>query len=171
MSVLVTERLVLRRAEAGDLAGLHGVFSDPRAMRYWDSPPFGDVAQTARLLEEMMRAEPPDSDDFVVTRDGAVIGKAGCWRRGEIGVILHPDHWGEGLAREALAAAIPHGFETWPEMAQLVADVDPRNTGSLRLLEGLGFRETGRAERTILVGTEWCDSVYLELRRGGMKSA
>ncbi len=44
------------------------------------------------------------------------------------------------------------------------ADVDPRNVLSLRLLRKLGFVETGLAERTLLIGDEWVDSVYLELR-------
>ena len=33
------------------------------------------------------------------------------------------------------------------------------------LLARLGFRETGRAERTFQLGEEWCDSLYLSLRR------
>ena len=165
MTVLKTGRLVLRRAETGDLSALHRVFSDPRAMRYWDSPPFQDKAQTAQLLEGMISAGTGESDDFVVTLGGGVIGKAGCWRKGEVGIILHPDHWGQGLAREALGATLPHAFAVWPEMAEITADVDPRNEASLKLLRGLGFRETGRAARTLLVGTEWCDSVYLALGR------
>ena len=48
---------------------------------------------------------------------------------------------------------------------RLTADVDPRNAASLRVLGKLGFVETGRAERTFLLGDEWCDSVYLALPR------
>jgi RimJ/RimL family protein N-acetyltransferase len=33
------------------------------------------------------------------------------------------------------------------------------------VLAKLGFVETGRAERTFLLGEEWCDSVYLALAR------
>ena len=43
------------------------------------------------------------------------------------------------------------------------ADVDPRNSESLKLLEHLGFRETGREDRTWFVGGRWCDSIYLAL--------
>ena len=112
----------------------------------------------------MVAAPPSESDDFIVEHEGRAIGKAGCWRLREIGFILHPDHWGKGLAYEALSAAIPHNFETLP-IDRLEADVDPRNSASLGLLSRLGFREVGRATRTILVGEEWCDSVYLELPR------
>lgn len=164
MAVLKTERLVLRRARMEDVEDLHLVFSHPEAMRYWDSLPYTDIAQTRALLEMMVNAPPGNSDDFVVEHAGRVIGKAGCWQGNGIGFILHPDHWGKGLAHEALSVAIPHAFDTL-SIDRLVADVDPRNAASLRLLGRLGFRETGRAERTIRVGEEWCDSVYLELPR------
>jgi RimJ/RimL family protein N-acetyltransferase len=43
--------------------------------------------------------------------------------------------------------------------------VDPRNAASIALLTRLGFRETGRAERTLLWRDEWCDSTYFALSR------
>lgn len=46
-----------------------------------------------------------------------------------------------------------------------MADVDPRNESSIRLLKGFGFVETGRAERTFETGLGWCDSVYFALER------
>jgi [ribosomal protein S5]-alanine N-acetyltransferase len=162
--VIATERLLLRRARSEELGDLHRVFADPRAMRYWDRPPHADIAETRRWLQGMIALDPGETDDFVVERDGRAIGKAGCWRLGEIGFILHPDHWGQGLGREALEAVIPHVFATLP-VDRLEAEADPRNAASLRLLGRLGFHEVRRAERTIKVGDEWCDSVYLELPR------
>ncbi len=164
MTEIVTPRLRLRRARADDLAAIHAIFSHPDAMRFWSTPPHQDLEQTRAWLADMIDADPALSDDFVIERDGAVIGKAGCWRLPEVGYILHPGHWGQGLAREALTAAVAHVFETFPIDA-LEADVDPRNTRSLTLLQRLGFVETGRAERTIQVAGEWCDSVYLSLSR------
>lgn len=159
-----TPRLRLRRARMSDLDDLFAVFSDPRAMRYWDTPPHTDIAPTRRWLAAMIALPPGASDDFVIERDGRVIGKAGCWRIAEIGFILHPDHWRQGIATEALAAILPHVFATLAVDA-LTADVDPRNAAALALLARLGFAETRRARNTILVGDEWCDSVYLRLPR------
>ena len=159
-----TQRLRLRRARPDDLDALHAIFSDPRAMRYWSSLPHNDPDQTADWLASMIASPPDQSDDFIIERDGAVIGKAGCWRLPAVGYILHPDHWGLGLATEALSAAIAHVFTTF-EVRELTADVDPRNSGSLAVLARLGFRETHRAERTWLIGEDWCDSVYLALPR------
>jgi [ribosomal protein S5]-alanine N-acetyltransferase len=161
---LLTPRLRLRRARSDDLEALHAVLSDPVAMRYWSTPPHRDLGETRDWLAAMIAASPQESDDFVVEHGGGVIGKAGCWRLPEIGFILRPDHWGRGLAREALGAVIARVFATFPIPA-IEADVDPRNHASLRLLKGLGFGETGRAARTWKVGEEWCDSIYLALPR------
>ena len=164
MTELVTERLRLRRARHEDLGALHAILSNAEATRFWSTPPHNDTQQTREWLASMIDADPSTSSDFVVEYDGLVIGKAGCWRVPEIGYILHPAFWSRGLAREALSAVIPHVFASFPIEA-ILADVDPRNVASLALLDRLGFREIGRAERTWLVGDDWCDSVYLELAR------
>jgi len=164
MTEIITPRLRLRRARTGDLDALHTVFSDPAATRYWSTPPHTDREQTRDWLAGMIGAAPEASDDFIVECDGRVIGKAGCWRLPEIGYILHPDYWGQGLATEALTAVIDHVFSE-RDIEAITADVDPRNEASLKLLARLGFVETHRAQRTWLVGEEWCDSVYLALPR------
>ena len=134
-------------------------------MRYWSRPEHETLEETRRWLADLVEPE-PGSDDFLIERDGEVIGKAGAWQLPEIGFLLHPDHWGKGLEHEALVAVIAHLFAAHA-MAELTAEVDPRNTASLRLLARLGFEETGRAERTLLWRDEWCDSVYLALKRPG----
>lgn len=162
---LITERLILRRPVPGDLDDLHAALGHPAAMRYWSTPEHRTRDETARWLNSMIGGSPGQvSDDFVLEHQGRVIGKAGAWALPEVGFLLHPDHWGIGLAQEAMRAVIPYLFATYPVEA-LTADVDPRNTASLRLLARLGFHETGRAERTLLWGDEWCDSVYLALPR------
>jgi RimJ/RimL family protein N-acetyltransferase len=162
--IIKTDRLVMRRAEGRDLAALHAVLSDERAMRYWSTPPHASLHRTREWLKDMMASPSPESDDFVVEFEGHVIGKAGFWRMPEIGYIFHPDYWGRGFAGECLSALIARAFVKFP-LAAVKADVDPRNTASLRLLARLGFVETSRAQATILVGDTWCDSVYLELTR------
>ena len=161
---ILTTRLRLRRAEAGDLEAFRRILTDPRAMRYWSTPPHPDVETTRRWLDAMVSAPASESCDYVLEYRGEVVGKAGCWRLPEVGYILHPDVWGLGLADEAMRAILPHLFATFPVDA-LSADVDPRNAASIALLIRLGFVETRRARRTWLVGEEWCDSVYFALTR------
>ena len=158
-----TSRLILRSARPDDLDGLHAVLSDPRATLWWSTPPHETVEQTVEWLDAMI-ANGPDHPDFVVELDGRVVGKAGFWALPDVGYILHPDVWGQGLASEAVGAAIDHVFGT-RDLEILTADVDPDNAVSIRLLERLGFVPAGSAECTWNVGGVWKDSLYYALSR------
>lgn len=157
-----TSRLILRRATPDDLADVHAMLSDPRAMRYWSRPEHETLEESRDWLAAMIAAT--DADDYLVEHQGRVIGKAGMWKKPEVGFLLHPDFQGQGLAREAMEAVILHLFATH-DLPELVAEADPRNEASLKLLSRLGFVETGRESRTLLWRDEWCDSVYLSLSR------
>jgi [ribosomal protein S5]-alanine N-acetyltransferase len=164
MVTLRTSRLVLRPARAADAEPLHAVFRRPEAMRYWSTPPHADLDETRRWLDVMQAIRPEEGEDFVIERDGVPIGKAGLFRFPEIGFILSPEHWRQGLATEALEAVIARAF-TVHNLSRIIADVDPRNAGSLAVLGRLGFRRTGYRERTLLLAGEWCDSVDLALEK------
>lgn len=160
--MIQTERLLLRPLVQADMSALHRIFSDTQAMRYWSKPPFENTEQTQEFVTAVLRADPATTIEFVIEYGGTVIGRAGFWRLPEIGYILHPDFWGQGFGTEAVAALISHGFEAHGLM-EATADVDPDNTASLRLLENLGFVETGREKNTLQIGDAWFDSVYLRL--------
>ena len=167
---LCTDRLILRRARADDLEAMHAVLSDERAMQYWSHGPHENLAKTREWLASMIDAPPAESDDFVVTVDGAVIGKLGTWKIPDIGFIIRSNHWGRGYAAEAMRAFLKHIFES-RGVELVTADTDPRNTGSLRLLEDHGFVRTGYAVGNWNTHIGVCDSVFLELKREAWLSA
>lgn len=144
-----------------DTRPMHSIMSNPRAMRYWSTPPHTDLAETERWMASMVDPGAAPGDDFIVTLDGKLIGKLGAWRLPEVGFLIDPAHWGKGYAIEALSAYICRRRELGS--TELTADVDPRNVASLSLLERAGFEETHRAKGTWQVGDELCDSVYLRL--------
>lgn len=133
-------------------------------MRYWSSPPHSEFAQTQAWIDDMVAADGDGSEDFIIEIDGRVAGKVGAYRLPEFGYILHPDFWGQGIATEAVRAFLGH---VWRVVA-LTTDIDPRNTPSVRLVEKLGFREIGRAERTFETHIGWCDSIYFAIDRADM---
>ncbi len=161
---IATKRLLLRRPRLSDLDAIYAIMSNPTAMRYWSTLPHASLAVTRAWLEAMIASNAAGSDEFVIELSGEVIGKVGAWRLPEIGFSLHPEFWGRGYATEAVAAYVAHAFAT-TTTAELTADVDPRNNASLAVLSRLGFVEIGRAANTFLLGDEWCDSVYLGLKR------
>lgn len=160
---LTTPRLTLRSARADDLQAFHRILSDPRATRWWSTPAHETLDQTRAWLKAMID-KGPDNPDFVIEHDGALIGKAGFFALPEIGYILHPDHWDQGFAREAVQAAIGHVWAT-RDLQALEAEVDPDNTASIRLLEHMGFRRVGFRAAGIQVGGVWMDCADYALTR------
>jgi ribosomal-protein-alanine N-acetyltransferase len=159
-----TERLLLRRPDVNDLDAMFEIMSNPVAMRYWSTLPHASRDVTRPWLDQMIARTATGGEDFIIEFDGRVIGDVGAGRLPDFGFMIHPDYWGRGFATEASAAFIEHAFRN-TAATELLADVDPRNAASLRVLDRLGFKETGRAERTFLLGDEWCDSIYLGLPR------
>ena len=161
-----TERLLLRPARDDDLEDLHAIFSDPRAMRYWDRPAYEDIETTRAFLRWFMTPDQERREEYIIELDGRAIGKAGMWAKPEVGFILHPDVWGHGYAFEAMNAVIPRAFAAHPRLPALTAEIDPRNRASEALLTKLGFERTGFAEKNFLYGRqEWCDTAYYALER------
>lgn len=159
-----TERLLLRRARLDDLDTLFAIMSNPVVMSYWSTLPHASHDVTRLWLEQKIARTEAGGEDFLIEHDGRVIGEVGAGRLPDFGFMLHPDVWGRGFATEASRAFIRYAFNQ-TAATELCADVDPRNLASLRVLAKLGFVETGRAQRTFLLGDEWCDSIYLALPR------
>jgi RimJ/RimL family protein N-acetyltransferase len=159
---LRTKRLRLRRAHPNDLSAIHAIMSDPEVMRYWSTPPHAHLSQTDAWLAALLAADAAQgSDEFVIEHEGFVIGKVVVWRYQELGFFLRRDCWDRGYATEALQAYIEHVKRRG--MAELTADVDPRNAACLQLLERCRFAEVGRQTATFVVNGRSCDSVYLRL--------
>jgi len=57
---------------------------------------------------------------------------------------VHPDRWGFGYATEAASVVLKYALENLA-ISQVRADVDEPNIASVRVLEKLGMRQTGRA--------------------------
>ena len=84
--------------------------------------------------------------------------------RAEIGYAMARAHWGKGYMNEALQALVTHAFEVM-QLRRLEADVDPRNTASIRTLERLGFQREGYLRERWHVGGETQDALFYGLLR------
>ena len=159
-----TERLLLRLAVMADLAAFHDILRRPDAMEYWSTPPHPDLATTEAWLATQIARDPDVALEFAVEYRGRVIGKVGGGDLPEIGYIFHPDHWGQGFAHEAMVALIHHAFAR-RRLDHLLADIDPRNLKSQRLLVKLGFKYSHHAADTFCINGVWTDSDYYVLAR------
>ncbi|HEY0628761.1 MAG TPA: GNAT family N-acetyltransferase [Sphingomicrobium sp.] len=153
---------MLREFREHDLDDFHRMLSDPEVMAFAPTLPHDTIGQTREWLARRLTIAPGAGEDFVIEHSGRVIGKAGFPAFPEIGFLIARDHWGKGLAAEAVEAVVDRAF-TVHRLDRVLAKVDPENAASLRLLTQIGFIETGRQQRALLVGNEWRDDVRLEL--------
>lgn len=147
---ILTERLVLRPYEPGDLDQLHGVlYSDIDAMRLLGGP--RDTAGTRFALERSMTQHEITGFSFwpVIEREsGLLVGEAGLFPLSPegpdvaLGYAFGSPWWGRGYATEASRGVIAEAFGPLG-MDRLVAITREANLGSRHVLEKLGFRMDG----------------------------
>ena len=174
MDVLDTPRLRLRPFEKGDAAFLFEMYSDPQTARYLSYPPFTEASQAQAMLDRILgaQAEARTVDRVLVRKaDGVPIGSCTLfsWNktsaRAELGFSLARPHWSQGYMGEALRAFIDYAVGPLG-MNRLAADIDPRNAGSAKTLERLGFVKEGfLRERWIVAGEVSDTALYGLLRR------
>ncbi|MGI9391124.1 MAG: GNAT family N-acetyltransferase [Boseongicola sp.] len=81
---------------------------------------------------------------LAVEHRGEFTGVVGCGGTPPSAMYaLHPDHWGQGIATEAMSAFLPEVFDRFP-LNTLVANHFEDNPASGRVLKKLGFTEIGR---------------------------
>ncbi|MFJ5989735.1 GNAT family N-acetyltransferase [Lentzea sp. NPDC092896] len=164
---LKTARLHLRPFEETDLDDFYAYRSRPDVFRYlYDEP--ASREECADLLAKLV-------SDNEFTAEGQrlalavhlpeadrVIGSAVLkWRsekdrQGEIGYSLNPDFQGHGYASEAAATMLELGFKQLG-LHRIVAECDPRNEPSWRLMERLGMRREAHFRQNEIFKGEWGD--------------
>jgi ribosomal-protein-alanine N-acetyltransferase len=162
---LETPRLILRAAEPEDAPGLFEAFSSPEVMKYWSTLPHTDLSTTQTWLSKMTTSAQNGTTDFIIHHipTNSAIGKIGIWQDSEIGFMIARKYWRQGIVSEALNTVLPYFFDDCG-FEKITADVDPRNEGSIGILERFGFVITGTREKTWEVGGVWVDSLDLELK-------
>jgi RimJ/RimL family protein N-acetyltransferase len=163
----------LRPLIAADAAALFSVFGDPEVCRYWSRPALSDLTDASALHAEIVQLFETRTLfqwGLAERASDAVIGTctlAGLseeHRRAEVGFALARAAWGRGYMAEALPALIEFAF-TSLDLRRLEADVDPRNTRSIRTLERAGFRREGYQRERYVLNHEVQDAVLYGLLR------
>lgn len=158
---LRTARLVLRRHRPEDVPAFHAILTDAPTLRYWGQAPHQSLEETARWLADA-ETEPGMRDEFVIEREGRVIGMIGARRWPWVTYLLLAAEGGQGYGGEALKAFVDYAFERG--MPTLLVVTDARNAASLAMVRRRGFREIERMPLTHPTG-ETIDGVLLRLDR------
>ena len=147
MPEIETERLRLRPLGVGDLDPWHRrIFSDPKVTRYLPVrepiPREDAVERLASQVESWQTrgfgvwAVLEKASNQLVGHSGFVTPEASD--RIELIYALGRDWWGRGLATEAAAACLRHGFEVL-DFTEIVALAFPENEPSIHVMHKLGF--------------------------------
>jgi [ribosomal protein S5]-alanine N-acetyltransferase len=148
--MLKTSRLLLRPLHSGDEEGLHAIFSDADAMRYWSQvfvPAHAAAWLSARIAEYAQQG----FGVLAIVLGEQIIGYSGLRRLADIGgkseiellYGLARRYWGRGYATEAASATRDFAFGDL-RLKRLIALLQPHHEPSVRVALKIGMhRERG----------------------------
>lgn len=148
VSVIQTERLVLKRMSIDDAPFILGLLNQPSFLRF-----IGDKG--VRTLEDarnyILTGPVASYDRFgfglylATLKDGGTpIGMCGLLKRDtledvDVGFAFSPEFWGHGYALESAAAVLEYGRTAFG-LRRIVAITSPDNEDSIKILLRLGLR-------------------------------
>ena len=152
---LTTPRLRLREPDEGDAVAIHNVHRHKSVADGVISIPHPHTLNDAHAWLTRLRAPAAEGRRnyiwlICLADTGEVIGDCGLHidlkhRRGVLGYLIRPDHWGKGIATEAIGAVAGFAFSRHdPPLIRIEADHTPRTRLRPRAGE-TGVRARGRA--------------------------
>lgn len=144
---LETDRLLLRRVNAGDVKEILMLRSNPKTMQYIPRPL---IKTDEEALEHIAmidhKIEVNEGINWAVTLKDSpkLIGIIGHYRikpehyRAEIGYMLLPYYQGKGIMTEAVKAVVHYGFNDL-KLHSIEAVIAPENLASAKVLENNNF--------------------------------
>ena len=153
MTILETERLILRRYEEGDLNDLYEYLSDDEVVKY---EPYKAMTMEETKDNLKWRIETDEMIAVELKEDHKMIGNIYLGKRDfqslEMGYVFNRNYWGKGYAREGCEAMIAHAFQNG--VHRIFAECDPCNPNSWGLLEALGFEREAHLKQNVYFWTD-----------------
>jgi ribosomal-protein-alanine N-acetyltransferase len=178
---LTTQRLVLRPPRTGDIGEIRRLLRHNHAhLRPWNPAPrsgedpssITEVSNT--ILRQRREWKSGRSYVFMLalrSDPARFVGKIalngimrGAMHGAYLGYWMDVDHQGGGLCTEGLRAILDFAFGP-AQLHRIQAAIMPHNPKSLRVIEKLGFRREGYAERYLQIGGRWEDHILFARTR------
>jgi RimJ/RimL family protein N-acetyltransferase len=167
-AMIETDRLLLRKPKLGDAKALQAAYGDPEVMEFIGQGETRTLDETREAIKRATTRWKADGfgqltierkeDKKVLGRTGFLVWNSETWHTGtlaefgddigvvELGWVLAKEHWGQGYASEAAAAARDHAFKEL-KLTRLISLIMKGNTRSIRVAERIGeryVRDVGR---------------------------
>lgn len=171
LTALETKRLHLGEIGQQHKEAVYAILSREDVMRYYGTDAFTEPEQAGTLIDSFREGLVEGRAvrwGIMLKENGRLIGTIGIhnWnkraKKAEIGYELHPDYWGKGLAKEAVAAVLTHAFNEL-DLYRMGAVVYPANTVSSGMLKGMGFKEEGLLRAFLYQGGKSHDALMFSL--------
>lgn len=171
---LKTERLLLRRLGKTDANEMFFLRSNDDVLRYLGKEPATSVNEAEEFIVKINIAV-DDNESILwgialIGDPAVIIGTICLWNfqkehyRGEIGYILHPNHWRKGIMKEAINCVIDYGFNVL-NLHSIGALLSPGNIASSALLESTGFIKEAHLKENFYFRGEFSDTlIYSRLK-------
>jgi len=167
---LETERLLLRLFTDDDVDAVHEYQSDPEVTRFELYEPRDRETIEAKIAKWQTATRLESDGDYLQLAltdraNGQVMGdmyftiKSVVNQTVEIGWALNPRFQGRGFATEAARALLSLAFHTL-DAHRAIAELDPRNSASVRLCERLGMRLEAHFVEDLWFKGEWGDTGF-----------
>jgi len=147
MKALETERLILRKYKESDFDAVHSYGSCVENITYMLFGPNSEDDTSGFIANAIKEAGSSTEYRYAVVlkETDELIG--GCdihlsGNSGEVGWIVHRDHWSKGYGYEMGKRLLEFGFDEL-NLHRIIAHCDAENIGSYRLMEKLGMRREG----------------------------
>jgi ribosomal-protein-alanine N-acetyltransferase len=152
MTVLETDRLLLRRFTPSDIDDLTHVYANPETMRFFGGPHTREQAEDeiTWCLEQYERNVTtggcgPAFWATIRKADGCFIGRCGLLPQlvedkaeAEVAYMIARPYWDQGFGTEAARAIKDWGFRHY-KFPRLISLIDPGNVRSIRVAEKNGM--------------------------------
>lgn len=178
---LLTERLVLRPPRTQDVGELRRLLRHNQThLKPWNPAPRAgeDPTSITEVSNSVLRHrnEWKHGRSFVFllalrATPSRLVGKIalngimrGAMHGAYLGYWMDVDHQGTGLCTEGIQAVLDFAFGP-AELHRVQAAIMPHNPRSLRVIEKLGFRREGHAERYLQIAGNWEDHIIFARTR------
>lgn len=176
--IYLSSHLYLRRLKKEDWKDVHLYASQETVSQYQAWGPNSEV-ETLAYVEDVLKAEKmlPQTryvDALVDERIDRVIGageiiiNSFVHKSGEIGYILHPDYWANGIGTLLGNKLVERGFSEL-NLHKISAKCGPQNISSQKVLTKIGMTLEGRIRHDLKMKNGWRDSLLFGLSENEWK--
>ena len=163
LPVIETPRLILKEITMDNLYDMNRYASLEKTSQYLLWTPHLNIAETRGTIEfhieQYRRCKTPDWG-LTHKKDGLFIGTCGFTSvdeynsTAELGYVLSPEYWHQGLMKEALSAVLRISFLEIG-FHRVYVRIMEGNVASMKLAQSLGFVYEGAARESMFVKGEY----------------